>query len=131
MYLIPFFKKEEYTLSGNHLLKIVLFLANGGTSFLSDVPESQIESFCEDNGFTVNQMFSTKNAVFLEVDTKKTDISSYYNYFEAYKTKNECWRTFVLVVSNELKDVWNVNEFFKETPFYTVLLDIVNKKKVV
>jgi len=130
MYLIPFFKKEEKTLSGNRLLKIVLFLSNGGTSLLSDIQESQIPSFCEDNGFAVNHTFTTPNGIFLEVNPKQMDISSYYNYSEAFKTKNECWRTFILVFSEDMEDSWNINQLFKDTPFYHQLLDIANCKVV-
>lgn len=131
MYLIPYFKKEELTSSGNRLLKIVLFLSNGGTSLLSDIQESHIDSFCQDNGFFIKNKYKTQNGIFLQVNTKETDISSYYSYLEAYKTKNECWRTFILVFSDDAKDLWNVNNLFQDTPFYKALLDIANKKEVV
>lgn len=132
MYLIPFYKKTETTFSGNTLFKLVLFLANGGTSFLTDVKLSDVSSFCEENGFVIQNQFSTENEIFLEVDTTAMDISSYYTYAEAYKTGNECWRTFILTISNESgEDDWNVNVHFKETPFYkslSSLLEILRRK---
>lgn len=124
MYLIPYFKKEESTFSGNKLLKIVVFLANGGTTCLEDVAESEVSSFCSDNGFVVQKQFKTGNGIFVQVDPQKTDISSYYSFSEAHKTKNECWRTFILVFSEENKDIWNVNSLFSDTPFSKILNDI-------
>lgn len=131
MYLIPFFKKEELTISGNRLLKIVLFLSNGGTSFLSDISTLEIKSFCQENGFSVKKQFSTSNGNFLEVDPSKMDLSSYYTYSEAFKTQNECWRTIVLVFSDTNQDIWNVNTLFQDTPFLKPLLDIVHHQEVV
>ncbi len=124
MYLIPYFKKEETTFSGNRLLKIVLFLANGGTTCLEGVKDSEVKSFCSENGFILQKQFKTTNGIFVEVDPQQTDISSYYSFSEAYKTKNECWRTFILVFSEDKKDIWNVNSLFSDTPFSKILHDI-------
>jgi hypothetical protein len=124
MYLIPYFKKEETTFSGNKLLKIVLFLANGGTACLEDVKDSEVKSFCSENGFVIQNQFKTPNGNFVEVDPQKTDISSYYSFSEAHKTKDECWRTFIMVFSEENKDIWNVNSLFSDTPFSKILHDI-------
>ncbi len=125
MYLIPYFKKEETTFLGNKLMKIVLFLGNGGTTFLDGVQEKEAQSFCNENGFVLMKKFKTANGIFLEIDPKKTEIASYYSFEEAFKTNNECWRTFIYVISDENKDIWNVNSLFEETPFSKVLHDIM------
>ncbi len=102
---------------GPTLVKLVVFLAQGGTRYLDGIQENEWKEFAEANGLVVKKSIQSMNALFLEIDPLTTDISSFYSYEEAFGTQNECWRTFVFVVSSEDKDVWGVNSFFQETPF--------------
>lgn len=123
MFCIPFYKQVETSSNGNQIQKIVVFLAKGGAACLEGISPNEIPSFCKENGFVMKKQFQTKSGLYLEIDSKKTDISSFYNFEEAHKTMNECWRTFIWV-SSEQKDSWNVNTLFQSTPFYSILSEI-------
>ncbi len=123
MYCVPFYKIVETSSSGNQIQKIVVFLSRGGTALMEGLSLEEIPSFCQENGFVVKQQFQKDSTIFLEINPKKTDISSFYNFEEAYKTLNECWRTFIWVTSDK-QDSWNVNHLFKTTPFYPILFEI-------
>lgn len=121
MYCVPFYKKVEQSSSGNTIVKLVLFLSKGGTSLLEGISSKNLQTFCEENGFVVKNQIQTDSELFLEIDVTKTEISSFYSFEEAFKTMNECWRTFIVVLSPEQKDSWNVNSHFQSSPFATTL----------
>jgi hypothetical protein len=124
MYCVPFYRKLEKTSSGNTIQKVVLFLGKGGTAPLDGFQPHDIQGFCTENGFVVKQQLQNDSTIFLEVDPAKTDISSFYTFEEAYKTMNECWRTFILILSPEQTDSWNVNLYFDSTTFSNLLQTI-------
>lgn len=124
MYLIPFFQQKETGLSGIMIIKVCIFLSHGGTALLEGFEATEVNSFCQENGFVSKRVFQKGEHIFIEIDSKKTDISSFYTFEEAFKTQNECWRTFVLAYS-EGKDSWNVNCLFQGTPFSNVLEEIM------
>lgn len=109
MFLIPFVHRTN---SNVHFIYVFL---NQGKMFIQ---EENIEEFLE-----VNSMFSKKTVndndfCYVEIDTEKTDVSSFYNFNES--SDYECWRRFVIIENDALHINDTAPEFIK-----TVLKKIV------
>ena len=116
MFLIPFVYTYKNTIYPIHIIHIFL---NQGTSFL-DIKEENIEYFLKENNLIYLSKKIIDDKCYIYIDSKKTDILSFYSYHENYE--NECWRRF-LMIGNEREDFLNIND--TNPPFILTTLEQV------
>jgi len=112
MFLIPYIYEKKQSIYPVHIFHIFL---TQGTVFLQ-VEDLEIEDFCNENGLFYKNKFIKNNFCFVEVDTKKTDLKSFYFYTENVQV--ECFRRFILIgdYNEDFLDINDTNpEFIKPT----------------
>ena len=120
MYLIPYIYEKKQSMYPVHLFHI--FLING--TLLLQVEESEIEEFCNTNELFYKKKTIKNNYCYVQIDTDKTNLNSFYFYTE--NVQHECFRLFILV-GNYNEDFLNTNdtnpEFIK--PVLQTILEII------
>lgn len=112
MFLIPFIHRTD---SNVHYIYVFL---NQGKMFIQ---EENIEEFLEINCMFSKRIVSDEEYSYIEIDTEKTDIKSFYTYNES--SIFECWRRFVIFEDDALHINDTVPEFIR-----SVLKKIVELK---
>ena len=102
MFLIPFVHKTKLNI---HYIYVFL---NQGKMFLQ---EENIEEFLELNSMFSKKTVSDNENCYVEIDTEKTDLSSFYTYNES--SDFECWRRFIMIDNDSLHINDNAPEFIK------------------
>ena len=105
MFVIPYFTKEPIqTTIDWTFVPVYIFLDNKGRQ-LWNCEESEkeiLESILPENGFVVKKFWLEKDSLYVEVDSKKTNIQNFYSFEEVTQKKEkgteECWRRFFLFV---------------------------------
>jgi len=118
MFLIPYIYEKKQSIYPVYIFHIFL---TQGTVFLQ-VEDLEIEDFCNENGLFYKNKFIKNNFCFVEVDTKKTDLKSFYFYTETVQV--ECFRRFILIgdYNEDILDINDTNpEFIK--PILNNILD--------
>ena len=118
MFLIPYIYEKKQSIYPVNLFHIFL---TQGTVFLQ-IEDLEIEDFCNENGLFYKNKFIKNNFCFIEVDTKKTDLKSFYFYTENVQV--ECFRRFILIgdYNEDILDINDTNpEFIK--PILNSILD--------
>jgi hypothetical protein len=84
--------------------------------------EEEIEEFCNENEIFFIHKKVSDDFCFLEIDTQKTNLKSFYFYTENVKV--ECFRRFVLV-GNYTEDFLQINDTNPEfiQPVLKTILD--------
>ena len=111
MFLIPYLYKKKESIYTVHIIHIFL---NQGTLLINiDVNvnvnvnvNDDIDSFCSVNGFIYKKKIIIDNMCYIELDTVKTDIESFYTYHE--NSDAECLRRFICV-GNDNEDYLHIN----------------------
>jgi len=102
MFLIPYLYKKKEAIYPIHLFYI--FLQNG--TFFLQMEADEIDEFLETNGFIWKKKTIHEKECYIEIDSEKTNISSFYSFIE--NSDAECWRRF-LILGNANDDVLHVN----------------------
>ena len=102
MFLIPIIHRTN---SNVHYIYIFL---NQGKMFIQ---EEDVEEFLEINCMFSKRIVSDKEYSYIEIDTEKTDIKSFYTYNES--STFECWRRFTMFENDTLHINDTAPEFIK------------------
>jgi hypothetical protein len=102
MFLIPFIHRTNLNV---HYIYVFL---NQGKMFIQ---EDNIEEFLEINCMFPKKIVSDNEYSYIEIDTEKTDIKSFYTYNES--AAFECWRRFTIFEDDALHTNETVPEFIK------------------
>ena len=93
MFLIPFIYKKKESIYDIHIFHIFL---NKGVMFLE---HSLVDEFLNENELFYKKKVVKDNFCYIEIDTDRTDISSFYTYNE--NSDVECWRRFIYIGSSD------------------------------
>ena len=102
MYLIPYVYRKKDSIYPIHIFNI--FLKNENELLTSD--ENEIDLFLKDNEMFYYKKHILNNYCFIEIDTQKTNIKTFYSYIDNSNT--ECWRRFIMI-GNEIEDFLHIN----------------------
>jgi len=94
MFLIPFYYKRKESIFDVYYIYIFL---NQGKSFIQ---EENIDNFLNENELYYRKKTIDNEYCYVEIDSFKTDINSFYNYNE--NSNAECWRRFIIIKDDEL-----------------------------
>jgi hypothetical protein len=140
MKLVPFVFTQSNTPTLTKI-KLSLFLSHAGKAVWQTdetvLSKEQIQSeYLQPNGFTTNQIWIVNDTCYIEVDTTKTNIASFYTWEEALSLsdKPECWRSFYFFHDTIGANLWTPDEDCEIQGLgslwnlYMVLRDTVIKK---
>jgi len=102
MFLIPFIHRTN-----SNLHYIYVFL-NQGKLFIN---EEDIDEFLEVNGIYSTKKVMDGKFCYIDVDTEKTEVSSFYTYNEC--DDFECWRCFTIFEDDSLHTNDTAPDFIK------------------
>jgi len=102
MFLIPYIHRTN---SNIHYIYVFL---NQGKLFIN---EENIDEFLEINCMFSKRIVSDNEYSYIEVDTEKTDIKTFYTYNES--SAFECWRRFTIFRDDALHTNETVPDFIK------------------
>ena len=96
MFLIPYvYNKKE----GTYLTHIFHIFLNRGILFIQ-VDEDDIDNFLIENGIFYNNKNIVDDYCYIDVDTNKTYLNSFYSYID--NDDAECWRRFIFIEGDAL-----------------------------
>lgn len=113
MFILPWLHTLVKSPTGTVSHRFHFFLENGGTQLLS-VEESEADTFCIENGLIPQSTFSEKGVRFVNLDSEKVSLPSFYSFHEEEGKGLELWRTFLWIGEGEEDDPWGVNKQLDE-----------------
>jgi hypothetical protein len=114
MFLIPFIYKKNKGLYDIHIFHIFL---NKGNTFLTN-ENDLVDEFLNENELYYNKKTIKDDYCYIQIDTEKTNISSFYTYNE--NSDVECWRRFVCIGENDNLHIDSTNPEFIQPVLKTI-----------
>ncbi len=122
MKLIPYWLQKKET-SLLVVYRLTLFLSDGGKSLWNIGSETNMKTiqqeYLVENGFYCKALHEIKDCIFAEIDTTKTNLSSFYTWEEIQdvheKKREDCFRTFVFCFEQPQDKIWFHSEICHQT----------------
>ena len=120
MFLIPYLYKKKEALYLIH--SFYIFLQKGNLLLQVDDVNNDINEFLEENGLYYRKKTILGEYCYIEIDSEKTDVNSFYSYIE--NNDAECWRRFLIVGSEDTLHINTTNPEFIQ-PILQKILEVL------
>ena len=103
----------------------IVFLTDGGKDLWEIGCETDLDvirkEYLEENGFSCLDLWIEGDRVYAQLDTERTNFSSFYNWMEIQsqpdKKREDCFRMFLIPLDRETGEEWFPSQIL-HTPFH-------------